>query len=273
MVAADRSRGGRDGTLAASPAWDDGLFGVAILFDGINDRVHPPALDAHTNQLTITCWARRQGAQDEFAGLVFSRAGSTVAGLSVRSSGSLRYTWNDDRRTYSFGSCLSLPDDQWAFAALVVERERATLYLEHTALLSAVSAIPHAPEEFDGRTVIGRDDLGGRQFQGWLDDVRIYGYALSAAEIARLAAGGGPADAPLPRDGSKVADAAGALEWWPGIGATVHDVYLGTSYAAARGDAARTRVPRHASCPRPAQSRSWDAQAARRCRAARARSA
>jgi len=232
--ALDRSRGGRDGTLAASPTWAPGLFGGALYFDGINDRVHLPALDLDANRVTITAWVRRQGVQDAFAGLVFARAGSTVAGLSVTSGGGLRYTWNDDPATYAFGNPLVLPDDQWAFVALVVEPDRATLYLRHTTLLSAVHLHPHAPEAFDGRTVIGRDELGGRQFQGWIDDVRVYAHALDAGEIARLAAGSGPADAPLPRDGGKLADPAAPFLWGPGLDATLHDVYLGTSHAAVR---------------------------------------
>jgi hypothetical protein len=233
-LASDASRGGRAGTLAGGPSWDTGQFAGALYFDGNNDRVNLPALDAHTNRLTITAWVKRQGAQDDFAGLVFSRAGSTVAGLALKSNGALRYTWNDDPATYQFSPSLFVPDGQWAFVALVVEPEQATLYLKTTALSAWVNPLRHAREAFDGRTVIGRDDLGFRQFQGWIDDVRIYGYALGADEIAWLADASGPADSPLPRDGQSVADPAVLLDWLSGLDASAHDLYLGTSYGAVR---------------------------------------
>jgi len=232
--AGDRSRGGRNGTLVGGPLWDAGRIGDALYFDGANDRVTLPALQAETNQLTLTCWVRRQGTQDDFAGLVFSRAGSTVAGLSVRSSGALRYTWNGDPATFNFNTLLNLPDDQWAFVALVIEPQRATVYLGNGTLLSRTNPIRHEPEEFDGATAIGHDNAGGRRFQGWTDDVRVYAYPLTPAEVARLAAASGPADAPLPRDGGKVSDVVDQLEWVAGVDASSHDVYFGTSYAAVR---------------------------------------
>lgn len=233
-LAADRSQGGRAGTLVGGPLWDAGQAAGALYFDGTNDRVSLPALNTRTDQLTLTCWVKRQGTQDDFAGLVFARSGNTVAGLCTRSGGGLRYTWNGESATYNFVPGLALPNGQWVFVALVVEPERATIYRHDGTLAWAVNAIHHAPEEFDGALRIGRDDAGGRNFQGWIDDVRLYGFALSAAEIARLAAVSGPADAPFPRDGGKEADPAGLLGWWPGLGATTHDVYLGTSYAAVR---------------------------------------
>jgi concanavalin A-like lectin/glucanase superfamily protein/reprolysin-like metallo-peptidase family M12B/Big-like domain-containing protein len=240
-LAADAGRGALDGTLSGGPLWTAGRLGSALHFDGTNDRVTLPALQAHTNQLTLTCWVRRQGAQDNFAGLVFSRAGNTVAGLSLTSAGALRYTWNGDPATYNYNPGITLPDDQWAFVALVIEPARATLYYRSTVLVTRVNAVEHAPEEFDGQTLLGQDALGVRRFQGWLDDVRVYGYALNAAEIARLAAASGPADAPFPRDGSTISDLVDTLAWVPGVDALTHDVYFGTSAAAV--DTATTSSP------------------------------
>jgi hypothetical protein len=232
--ASDHSRGARAGTLVGGALWDTGRFGGALYFDGINDRVHLPAFDVDTNQLTLTLWVRRQGTQDNFAGLLFSRAGSTVAGLSVTSGGGLRYTWNNDPATYSFATGLVLPDDQWAFVALVIEPGEARLHMAAPSLLTVTRVLHHDPEAFDGRVVIGRDDAGSRDFRGWIDDVRVYDRALNTSEIAVLAAGSSPADAPLPRDGAKVADATSPLAWEPGLEASAHDVYLGTSYASVR---------------------------------------
>ena len=53
---------------------------------------------------------------------------------------------------------------------------------------SATNEINHNIEEFNGIIDIGRDALGA-YFKGALDDVRIYDYPLSEAEIASLVTG------------------------------------------------------------------------------------
>ena len=52
--------------------------------DRTDDRVDMPALDLATNTATFTTWIRRDGSQTPWAGLVFSRAGSTTAGHTAR---------------------------------------------------------------------------------------------------------------------------------------------------------------------------------------------
>ena len=80
------------------------------------------------------------------------------------------------------------PDDTWVFVALVVEPDRATIYQGDLAgnLSKAVNTVSHGPEEFDGRTQIGRDSAGGRQYQGWIDDVRIFDVALTPGQMDAL---------------------------------------------------------------------------------------
>lgn len=232
-LAGDAGRGGLDGTISGA-TWTSGVHGGALAFDGVDDGVTLPPLGLRSNQVTFTARVRRHGAQDSFAGLVFTRDGSSVAGLHFGSGAGLRYTWNGDPATFNWVSSLQVPDNRWTFVALVIEPERATIWTRDAQLLSAINAVPHAPEEFDGVLWLGQDPVGGRRFDGELDDVRVYPYALSAAEIAVLAEQGGAADAPLPRDGGKLFDASAALAWNAGHAALAHDLYLGTDFAAVR---------------------------------------
>jgi len=232
-LAGDVARGGLDGTISGA-SWTSGVHGGALAFDGVDDGVALPALGLRSNQVTLTARVKRHGNQDSFAGLVFTRDGSSVAGLHFGSGAGLRYTWNGDPATFNWVSSLQVPDNRWTFVALVIEPERATIWTRDTQLLSAVNAVPHAPEEFDGVLWLGQDPVGGRRFDGELDDVRVYPYALSAAEIAVLSEQGGAADAPLPRDGGKLFDASAALAWNAGHAALAHDLYLGTDFAAVR---------------------------------------
>jgi tetratricopeptide (TPR) repeat protein len=109
----------------------------------------------------------------------------------------LVYHWNDDFKTYSWHSGLFVSDDEWVFVALVVEPNKATLYLGQDQELScAANTTDHYIEEFDGITRIGSDPetyvQQYRYFKGWIDDVRIYRFALSEQEIRAVYAGEGP---------------------------------------------------------------------------------
>ena len=96
-----------------------GVHGGALSFDGVDDAVQLPGLDLQSNTVTVTAWIRREGAQPEWAGLFFSRAGGTTAGLNFGTGQELRYHW--DGGMWGWDSGLVVPDATWTFVALVVE--------------------------------------------------------------------------------------------------------------------------------------------------------
>ena len=173
----------------------DGLY-----FDGIDDYVSIPALDLNSNTVTLAGWFKRDGEQPEHTtGLVFCRTDRTGAGLSLGHTGDqwvanncLAYNWNNNPNTWLWTTELLLPDNEWVFAALVLEPDKATLYLgQDGQLRSAVNETPHRMEEFDGEIRIGDDNHPGppvmkRHFKGWIRNVSIYDYALSRSEIENI---------------------------------------------------------------------------------------
>ena len=179
-------------------SWVKGCAGEgALSFDGGGDVI-VPALDLNSNSVTISAWVKRDGEQDIYAGIVFSRDGDTIAGIGLGSTGGpdwqanqeLYYGWNDAEETWKFHSGLIIPDSEWVFVALVLEPTKATLYLwEDGKLSSAANAVEHSIEEFNGVTRIGNDKKPGfppRFFKGVIDDVRIYDRALSPEQIREL---------------------------------------------------------------------------------------
>ena len=162
------------------------FLGNSILLDGDDDRARIPALNLNTDRLTITCWLRRDGTQLDWAGIVFCRAGSTNSGLNFGPDEELRYHW--DGGAWPWDSGLVVPDGEWVFTALVVEPDRATIYLgQNGTLTSATNVQGHAVEAFDASTFIGRDNgFSNRDFKGGIDDVRIFRAALTADDIAEL---------------------------------------------------------------------------------------
>ena len=205
-VAANRGKmsGKGDGTLNNMDEgdWVSGVSGTALEFDGSND-VTVPAIGLNSNTVTISAQVKRDGEQSAYAGIVYSRDGDTTAGIGLGSTGEpnwqanqeLYYGWNDAEETWKFHSGLIVPEGKWVFVALVLEAEKATLYLGCDGKLSsATNDVEHSKEEFNGVTHIGNDEKPGfapRFFKGMIDDVRIYDMALSEEEIRELANLGG----------------------------------------------------------------------------------
>ena len=234
-TAADATSAQHDGTTSGGPLWVSGQVAGGLDFDGIDDAVTLPTLDLATDEFTITTWMKREGAQLPFAGVVFSRAGSTTAGLNMGGFSELRYHWNDAASSYNWNSGLVPPNNTWVFVALVVEPTGATMYMHDGVLQSATNPVPHGEEAFDGATTLGMDPGStSRDFAGVLDEVRIYDHALDQAQILDVFEHGGRAESPSPADGGNLPDAAWGLDWLAGTFADSHDVYLGTSYVAVR---------------------------------------
>ena len=194
-IAYDSSGNGYDGTLNNMDE-EDRVDG-ALYFDGNDSFVLLPPLNLNSNTVTVSAWIKRDGEQAEsYTGIVYSRDGRTIAGLSFGGTGApdwkinneLAYNWNQTQAAWGWHSGLFIPSDEWVFVALVVEPTKATLYLGRDGTLSsAINEINHRIEEFDGVTRIGHDvHTEGRYFKGTIDDVRIYNYALSQAEVEAL---------------------------------------------------------------------------------------
>lgn len=234
--AADLSRFGRDGALENGAGWGAGVYGGGLALDGGNDHVSVPSLDVPGDELSITAWVRREGGQPDWAGIVFSRAAGTEAGLRLGKNDELRYQWNDDPVTRAFDPGFQVPDGIWCFVALVVRPERAILYLDDGGgLQSAEHVYPHVPQTFSGTTYVGWDPANtARHFGGALDDVRVHDHALVRKQIERLVDLGGRAVVPTPADGGSQAVDGAPLTWVASPLADAHEVYLGADLAAVR---------------------------------------
>ncbi len=233
-IAAEATGWSRDGAVAGGAAWVAGRSGGAIDLDGATQHVTVPALNLPELPATFTAWVRRSGPLLPFAGIFFTRAAGTTAGLHAGNASELRYTWADDPATWGANSGLVLPDGAWAFVALVVEPARATIVMDDgSGLRTWENPIAHGRQTFGGDSQIGWDETAAaRHFAGSIDDVRVYAGALSLAELAAVRDGVAGAHAPHPPDGGFTADPSQALSWRPAAGATERDVYFGEDFAA-----------------------------------------
>jgi len=156
--------------------------------------VTAPALDLNTNALTILAWLYPFAHITSAAGVVFSRDSAYPVGLGYLGvrfpEDEIGYTWNhDNANTYYWPGKLFVPPGQWSFVALTIAPTEAILYLgTNGILLSATNAIAHDAEPWDGPTTIGADTLSvpGSVFNGKMDEVAVFNYTLSPAQIGAL---------------------------------------------------------------------------------------
>jgi hypothetical protein len=212
-IAADSSGNGLDGTLMGDPLWVPGIIcGTGALeFDGVDDNVdcgNPSALDFGTGDWTISAWINAT----EAATLVPDD--STIVGKGGDHSGGIRYqimldssdyihpVVDDDSSKYDPHGEIPVIDGQWHLIVMMrrngtelrvyvdgVEDMGVTNHSESTLPCTYDLSGTSQHNAYIGAITDARDPNGAtleKLFVGTIDDVRVYNYALSEAEIADL---------------------------------------------------------------------------------------
>ena len=168
-------------------------------YDTNSDPVLSP-LGVATNTLTIVAWVNPAGQQNPWAGIVYYGDGfnnyntTTSLGLDVQGYHNdynvLGYQWN--AQGWQVDTGLRIPNNQWSLAAVVVTPTNATLYVGANNTLSSYVDVRNQPVQdlSIGNGYIGLDpwvaDLPNRTFNGKIDDVAIFNYALSPSAIQAI---------------------------------------------------------------------------------------
>jgi hypothetical protein len=187
---ADSSGNNRNGTLAGDVSWIDGITGGALVFDGDGDYVDmgkDPGFDI-TNQITVSAWIKVSA---------FDKDWQTIVAKGDRS---WRLQRNRGENTLEFGcSGLVVPgtdwgqifgktdvnDGHWHHVTGVYDQEKIYLYIDGS--LDASAAAPGTIRVNEEPVYIGENSqMTNRFWNGTIDDVRIYNYALSAEKISEI---------------------------------------------------------------------------------------
>jgi photosystem II stability/assembly factor-like uncharacterized protein len=137
----------------------------------------------NSNNVTLSAWIKPNGIQDEWAGVLFFRGGSTTCGINFRDTpGQIGYHWDGDKWGWDQGPIIN--QDEWAHIALVVTPTAATIYLNGVAYTNTDT---HDAEAFDTPLILGKDPFSSaRTFKGLIDEVCVYNRALSQNEVREL---------------------------------------------------------------------------------------
>jgi hypothetical protein len=182
------------GNVVGKAKWapDQGRIGGALDFDGSTTFINcgkPPEFDFRDG-MTVAAWIKVREFNRRFQPIVAK--GDTAWRLQRQEdSGMVEFIFdtvppaeNGDRDLVGVTCKRKVDDGQWHHLVGVSDGRRVAIYMDGELEASA-NAKPIAQ---NGQPVmIGcNSEAYARRFNGWIDDVRLYGYGLSEAEIKAL---------------------------------------------------------------------------------------
>ena len=186
----DSSGQGNDGALQGNPTWVAGQQALAIRLDGTGDYAVVPddaSLDI-SGPITIAAWVRPEKVATQYLVKKATQGGTSGYELSLATSGKVFFRLNQaaSADTYRINSGTSYPADgtTWMHVAATYDGTTMRIYVngvEDGSVAGPASIVTNALG-----LGIGAQPDGVSQLQGAMDDIRVYGRALSAAESWRL---------------------------------------------------------------------------------------
>jgi hypothetical protein len=192
-VAADSSGNGSEGALQGNPVWQPsaGKSKGALLFDGDGDYVkvgNESRFDI-AGEITVAAWIKVNRFDKEWQAIV------------AKGDSAWRLQRNQNKDSLEFAcSGLKVPsnspygglygqkgvnDGQWHHAVGVYDGDKMYLYID--AALDVSQTASGGMDTNDQPVYIGENsERAGRCWNGLIDDVRIYNYALSEGQIAAI---------------------------------------------------------------------------------------
>lgn len=191
--AIDETGSGYDGTIVGALLAPDrhGVPNRSYRFDGIDDRIalNQPLPD--NPELTIAGWILRTPGSEQANRTMLSD--STIASgndfevyIPAGSDGFFVVSTKNGAGLNA-GPTRVLPVEKWAHFAIVLATSGTSFYLDGRLVKTASETGNNIG--FHGTPTIGASDHSGTRasyFQGSIDDIRIYGRALSSEEIRAI---------------------------------------------------------------------------------------
>jgi hypothetical protein len=187
--AQDGSGNGHHGLQAGARAFTTGQSGQAINLDGVNDYIQVSPRLASGADFTFAAWVYWTGGSNWQRIFDFGDGTDRYLFLSPNASGSqLRFAIKNGGGEQQLNASI-LPTNTWTHLAVTLSGNTGTLYVNGAAVATNTGMTINpsdlgAKYNYLGKSQFTADPL----FAGRLDDVRIQASAMTAAQIAALAA-------------------------------------------------------------------------------------
>ncbi len=239
-VAHDISGNGNDGTFNGDPQWVPGHFGYALEFDGSGDWLDcgEGASLQISGAVTVSAWIKvgAQGVDHKIGGNQDgANGGYKMTVYNNRVEFEIRTSGNSAILNRNVSGGTELDVDVWYHVAGVYSQRDGYIRTYINGVLDREISTTDALGASPGSFKIGCEPFttGSYNFNGVMDDIRIYSHALTEGEILGAMEGGEGcpyALDPTPEDGALHEDTWADLGWTPGDTAASHDVYFGDNF-------------------------------------------
>jgi subtilisin family serine protease len=193
-TATDISGNSNHGTLQNGPVWTTGRSNGGLSFDGSNDAVvinSSPSLNSVATSVTVAAWVFRSASQTGWRSIVSRQAGSGSAEHYYLGFNENAFRWvvntTAGYSNLTIGGPAAL--GQWLHVVGTYDGTTVRLYVNGVEHFST----PHSGTFAAGttRVVVGssHNDAAGTPsegFNGVIDEMRLYGRALTAQEVNAL---------------------------------------------------------------------------------------
>ena len=180
------------GTLTNGATWGAGRNAGAVQLDGVNDYVelgNPAALQL-TGSMTVSAWVNSAAFPGDDAAIVSKRGTSvgyqldTTVDRGPRTIG-FKLTNGSGASVFRYGAT-TLQANTWYHITGVYNAATSEMHVYLNGQLddgTLIGSVTSTQQNSTANVNIGRRPTGSFNFNGRLDDVRIYGRALTQAEI------------------------------------------------------------------------------------------
>ena len=179
---ADASGNGYTGTLAGGTAFAAGMIGNGTSYNGSNAYINlgnPAAFPSGTAARSMCTWAKANTTSSGYRWVVAYGTANIGKAMFIGMSGSTLVggSYGDDIQSTNFWA-----GGVWKHVCLAYDGSTARLYGNGTLLTSASKSWNLTKSQ----AYIGQQVGGGEFWNGFIDEVRIYNRALSAAEVTDI---------------------------------------------------------------------------------------
>ena len=187
----DDSGNGHDGSFkSGEPEWVEGVFDTALSFDGVDDWVEmdaPVIID--TVDFTMGCWANPGNSQKTRTNILSSHQEPPRRGISFEQTENYVNLFGiaiGDGPNWLGAGNAQLKNGKWNHMVFVREGDQGTWYLDgevdEVAQLASGDPVIAATSNFR----IGNWVLGGREFNGMVDEAFLFSRPLSKNDVTSI---------------------------------------------------------------------------------------
>ena len=192
------AEGTHNGTLENGPLWStDGNLEGALDFDGVDDQVIIPHDDAlsFSSAMTMSAWIKNESSSSFDAFRIISKE-SNGSNDSYWMSLQGGWLWMGIGGQF-FSPGVTLLPDQWYHVAGTFDSDtgEVNMYINGALVLTQATSATLSSNTDD--IYIGSNWEAYKPWNGKLDDVRLYNYALTVDQISQLSGAGGTVIPPV----------------------------------------------------------------------------